>query len=90
MRQSFTTKGRGKGSREIAKATMLEKATIETNEVLAGLLNHTYMTRLLPIPCSRVSSSPLTMAGFRNLCFHHPRTKKYMLQNQVSIEFNKL
>lgn len=58
MRELFTTNSYEKKNQEklLTKATIFEK-TIERNEVLAGLLNHIYKTRLLPIPLSKVSVS---------------------------------
>lgn len=66
---------------------MVEKATIETDEVLAGLLNHTYMTRLLPIPRSGISSPLLTMAVPEIFVFTSPEQKNtyYKIRYQLSL-----
>lgn len=63
---------------------MVEKATIETDEVLAGLLNHTYMTRLLPIPRSRISSPLLTMAVPEIFVFTSPEQKTRIIKSGIN------
>lgn len=66
---------------------MVEKATIETDEVLAGLLNHTYMTRLLPISPFRDLFCTLTMAVPEIFVFTSPKQKIHVIKS-ASTEFN--
>lgn len=63
---------------------MVEKSTIETDEVLAGLLNHTYMTRLLPIPRSGISSPLLTMAVPEIFVFTIPEQKIHVIKSSIN------